>query len=563
MTVAKNKSKWSQNRFAQASLLCAAVAVALTLAGATLQARPAIRNPEHAFAPVLSEDFQQSLSRANRQLQELAEAVDGQLAPAADNLLIARRLSLALVGSGMSLEEMRALEDIPRDQQITWFTSYLVNDRRWADYFAERFSRAFVGTNDGAFLLFRKRKFNTWLADQLDQGTSYAEIVREMISAQGLWTDKPQVNFITATMDESSNGRADPVRLAGRTSRAFLAQRIDCLQCHDDFLGQLNFGDEQDVVSGRQEHFHRLAAFYAEAALPKMPLRGITDDGQAYEVELLSKPGKQTLTPDVPFAKSILNNEGSRRQQLAAWVTHPENRAFARSVVNRTWALMFGRPLVSPVDSIPLDDSVPPVLDTLATDFSQHDYDLRRLIYLIAETDAFRRSSRADFEITLAHEECWAVFPITQLRPEQVVGSVFQASKLTALDSSSSILTRLKIFGDTRSFLKRFGDRGDDEFDSDSVTIAQRLLLMNGNLVTEQTKVDLVNNASSRIAALVPDPAQAIELAFLCALNRRPSEIESLQFVDYLKDKRGDARSQALGDIYWAMINSTEFSWNH
>ena len=76
MTVAKNKSKWSQNRFAQASLLCAAVAVALTLAGATLQARPAIRNPEHAFAPVLSEDFQQSLSRANRQLQELAEAVD-------------------------------------------------------------------------------------------------------------------------------------------------------------------------------------------------------------------------------------------------------------------------------------------------------------------------------------------------------------------------------------------------------------------------------------------------------------------------------------------------------
>ncbi len=548
--------------FLKPTLMISVMLVGITVVAATLRRRPAIVAPREFSGAYQSESFGSTLVRCNSQLAGMAEEVHGEVAPRANNLAIARRLSLALVGSGLSLEEIRALSQVPEREQIQWWTSYLLEDRRWADYFAERFSRAFVGTDQGPFLLFRRRKFQLWLADQFEEGVAYDHIVRSMIASEGLWTDTPQVNFITATMEPGTN-RGDPVRLAGRISRAFLAQRIDCVQCHDDFLGNLNFGTAEDPVGGTQQHFHSLAAFFAGTGLPEPVFQGVREDGQPYEVQFLGTEAEVSVEPNVPFCPELLGAEGKPRDRLAEWVTHADNRAFARATVNRVWALMFSRPLVAPVDNIPLDESVPAVLDTLARDFASSGFNLRRLIRLVVETDAFQRESRADFPVTEEHEACWAVFPLTQLRPEQVAGSLFQASQLTAIDSSSSILTQLKTFGDLQNFIKRFGDRGEDEFDSEAVTISQRLVMMNGDIVNERTKVDLINNASTRIAAIVGDNAEAIQLIYLNALNRVPSEHELSEFTTYLEDKQKHQRQQALGDIMWALMNSTEFSWNH
>jgi hypothetical protein len=82
-------------------------------------------------------------------------------------------------------------------------------------------------------------------------------------------------------------------------------------------------------------------------------------------------------------------------------------------------------------------------------------------------------------------------------------------------------------------------------------------------LVAERTKNDLVSNAASRIAVLVADDEGAVEVSFLAVLNRMPSENEKTVYVEHLAGKTGGQRVQALSDIFWAMINSTEFSWNH
>jgi len=153
---------------------------------------------------------------------------------AADWKTICRRLSLALIGNGLSLEDIRVLEKVPEEDRVGWWADYLLSDRRSADYLAERFTRATVGTNNGPFLLFRRRMYVDWIADQIAENVPYDRIVRQLITATGSWTDSPQVNFLTATMDENDQKQPDVIRLAGRTSRAFLAQRIDCLQCHQD-----------------------------------------------------------------------------------------------------------------------------------------------------------------------------------------------------------------------------------------------------------------------------------------------------------------------------------------
>jgi len=543
-------------------LMLGACFVGLSVVGATLRRRPAIEPPRNVHSPYTAADFQTTLATINSKLAKMATESGLPTAPSADSLTVAKRATLAMIGSGMSFEEIRALQAIPEQERVHWWTSRMLEDARWSDYFAQRLSRAYVGTANGPFLLFRRRKFNAWIAEQLTKDEGYDRISHSMISADGLWTDSPQVNFVTATMDEANEGRGDPIRLAGRTSRAFLAQRIDCLQCHDDFLDKLNFGTEVEPVLGEQEHFHSLAAFYAGTAVNNL-FTGIVEDDIKYRYEFLGESEQREVEANVPFRPDLLPQDGKPRKRLADWVTHPDNRAFSRAAVNRAWALMFSRPLIDPVDDIPIDAEVPEILDVLADDFVAHKFSLKRLIRLIVESDAFQRDSRADFEVTEAHEACWAVFPISQLRPEQVAGRLFQACSLTALDGKASIFTQLKVFGDTQDFLKRFGDRGEDDFETDAVTISQRLIMMNGNLVTERTKVDLVANAATRIAAMVRDNVEAVDATFLAVMNRLPSAAESKQFSEYLSGKFGNARSQAVSDLYWALINSTEFSWNH
>ncbi|MEZ6152304.1 MAG: DUF1553 domain-containing protein [Pirellulaceae bacterium] len=563
--VATQLSASPKRRRGKRLLMCVAVLVALAVVSTTLNSRPRIEEREVAELTVLrsAPDFQQTLATVNQQLAEMAAAAGVETAERADNLTIARRLSLALVGNGMSLEELRAFESKPTQEQLTWWTDYLLTDSRWADYFAERFSRALVGTDNGPFVLFRRRKLNAWLSEQLASGVGYDKIVYEMLSAEGLWTDTPPVNFVTATMDEANEGRGDPIRLAGRTSRALLAQRIDCVQCHDDFIGSLNFGSLDHPVAGSQEHFHSLAAFYAGTALADPVFRGITDDGQPYRIKYLGDSEQSLVEPAVPFSPELLPTEGKPRVRLAAWVTDPGNRAFGRATVNRVWGLMFSRPLVDPVDSIPIDMPVPKVLDALADDWSKHGFQIARLVRMIAVCDAFQRDSRADFEVTEQHEQAWSVFPLTQLRPDQVVGNLLQASKLNAMDSSSSVFRRLEAYGSKQDFLQLFGDRGEDEFESDAVTITQRLIMMNGELAANRTGVDLINNAATRIATLVADDQDAIELIFLTTFNRHPTASETAAFGKELSGKSGDERKRALSDIAWAMVNSTEFSWNH
>jgi len=411
-------------------------------------------------------------------------------------------------------------------------------------------------------LTYRRRRFLIWLAERLHENAAYDDIVTPLICDDGLWTDSPAVNFVTVTSDQNNNNQPDPIRLAGRTTRAFLGTRIDCLQCHDNnMVGKLSLGTADAPREGLQSDFHRLAAFFSET---QSSLFGVRDNNkEEYKYAYLGEV-EETVVPAVPpFSPELLGEGGTRRQQLAHWVTHADNKPFARAMVNRVWALMLGRPLVEPIDDIPLYGDFPPGLETLAADFSANQFDLQRLIRIIAGTDVYQRGSRADFEVEQKHEDAWAVFPLTRLRPEQVAGGIIQSASLTTIDAKSTIFAQIGRFSSQNEFIKRYGDTGEDEFDERAGTIAQRLLMMNGDLVKNRTKMDWINNAATRIARLAPTDEKAVETAYLAALTRRPSAKEMEHFASRLGNAKGDARIDVLEDLYWVLLNSTEFSWNH
>jgi hypothetical protein len=199
----------------------------------------------------------------------------------------------------------------------------------------------------------------------------------------------------------------------------------------------------------------------------------------------------------------------------------------------------------------------------LADDFVAHGYDLQRLIRLIAASEVFQRDSRADFEVTEEHEKAWAVFPLSRLRPEQMAASLIQASSLKTINGQAHVLMRIAMYGQTNQFVQRYGDLGEDEFTDRGSTIPQRLLMMNGNLVKERTQPNPLVSASTRIAMLNAKPEKQVEAAYLAVLTRRPTPEESQHFIARLGDREERSRVQAVEDLYWTLVNSTEFSWNH
>ncbi len=522
---------------------------------------------------VAEKNVDSSVARLNDWFRMHWEQEAATVAEPADDLAVFRRLSLALFGAVPSLEDIRTFEADSQPDRIDRWVVQMLQDSRYSDYFAERLARSLVGVEQGAFIVFRRDRLTSWLAEQLRNDASWTEMTRELIAAEGLWTDQPAANFITmARIDDEG---LDENKLAGRSVRTFLGQRIDCAQCHDH-----PFDPEW-----KQADFERLAAFFSQAAIS---LGGVTDyplDDDKHDVVYkvtdpgMSESDARTIPAAVPFHAEWLPSDGGLRHRLANWITHKDNRRFERAIANRMWGFMFGKPLHEPVDDLPHPvDGEQDALDILGAEFRAGDGRLSTLIRMIALSDVFRLSSEsttATDEDYTAQIRAWSVFPLVRLRPEQVIGSLFQAGHIRNIDQNSNPLIRVQKFGNENDFLNEYGDLGDDELLQQVGTIPQALLRMNGRFTADLSKVDLLT-ASNQILRLSPDDRAVVENSYLACLCRRPTN-EELQFFTEMLNSGKPAeenesktstkpirdRAEIMQDLFWTLFNSPEFSWNH
>ncbi|NQV24395.1 MAG: DUF1549 domain-containing protein [Rhodopirellula sp.] len=534
--------------------------------------RPSVSlNATPTEAVLVDAELPTTVAQIDGYFEEIWQRQDLRPADPADELLLLRRLALSLMGTVPSLEEIRQFElDDQPDRFERWTQRYL-DDPRFADYFAERLARCFVGVGGGQFIVFRRDRFVSWLSDQLTKNEPYDSIVRQMISSRGLWTGEPQTNFITAAV---ANQDLDENKLAARSVRAFLGQSMDCAQCHDHPFD----------ANWKQGHFEGVAAQFGQVEQGGL---GVYDSAKKmYEVQDLAALDESKEEPDdipmrevaaaVPFGKEWVPTEGTTREQFAHWMTHPENRRFERAIANRVWGLMFGRPFITPVDDMPNpseDESDRDVLDMLGHDFREHGYDLKRMIVTIASLKPFRLKSVVeadnDSQTDVSYEdmvslldESWGLFPMTRLRPEQIIGSMLQASSIQTIDQNSHLFTRFRRFTNERDFVNEYGDLGDQELVEQSGTIPQALLRMNSNMTRGAVKSGFFS-ACGRISNLSTTNEEALEAAFFVCLTRQPTREEREYFMGLLGELTDKRRTPIIEDIFWTLFNSPEFSWNH
>jgi hypothetical protein len=480
----------------------------------------------------------------------------------ADDLTILRRLSLSLHGTIPSLEEIRTFEADTAPDRLTRWTQRMLDDPRFSVYFAERLAKVYAGADDKPFLVFREDRFQNWIAEQLHNDRPYDQWVNELISQTGLWTGKPSVNFITAAANDS--GIVDVNELTSRTTRAFLGQRIDCAQCHD-----------HPFAAWKQTDYQGLAAFYGDCHLSVFGVYdGEPTKREQRMMEMSTEDGeKHSTTPAVPFDPERLASNGPDRTRLADWITHPTNKRFHRATVNRIWGLLFGisyselEPLKVAVDDLPDPPASPDddLLEQLAEDFRQNDCRLKSLILAITTSKAYRLSSETDLEDDEQIDrqgDWWARFPLSRLRPEQVIGAMAQSGSLSTIDQNSHLVARLIRLIRERDFVREYGPITDEELAPHGATIPQALLRMNGKMTSELLEANPFN-ASARLTQLSPDNETLIETAFLMTLTRRPTPREQTWFNESLTHNPELKKEQLCQDLLWTLINSEEFNWNH
>jgi hypothetical protein len=342
-----------------------------------------------------------------------------------------------------------------------------------------------------------------------------------------------------------------PENLAASTARLFLGVRLECAQCHDHPFG----GWTRDEFWGQ-------AAFFAGIKGP----RGDFYFGQLREVgdrRELPIPG----TERVAQARFLDGKEPrwkykvSAREALADWMTAKDNPYFARTAVNRMWGHFFGVGLVDPVDDFTEENkpSHPELLDELARQFVAHNYDFKFLARAITMSKAYQRSS-AYPSADRPDARLFACMPVKGLSPEQLYDSILEATRTR---DNTPLAQRAIIFGGPRQeFMQKFAaqERRTDY----QTSIPQALAMMNSNLVNTAT-----HPAKSELLAAVNEApflstAGRVEALFLATLCRKPTPEEADKLVRYV-DKGGAAgdKKKALADVYWVLLNSSEFMFNH
>ena len=488
--------------------------------------------------------------------------------PNCDDTTFLRRAGLDLTGTLPEPEAVTAFLADPSPNKREALVDRLLNGPEYVDYWTLAWGELFQNRleRDGDK---RGRKgvrgFARWIREQVRTNRPWDEVVRDVLTARGPLGQEPAGGYYLV------NRR--PEDLAEAATHAFLGTRIQCAKCHNHPLERFT-----------QDDYYGMAAYFSRVKLDGKN----TDEGPAVDVGLpqrrggrqgakvdadrvgVSQPRTGQFLPPRPLDRSEtpLAPGQDPREALAAWMTAPANRAFARAIVNRIWKRCFSTGLIEPVDDLRATNPATnePLLDALCDDLIGHHYDLKRLLRRIATSRTYALSSaplptntndRAFFSHYLprrlsAEVMADAVARVTGV-PDPYEG--YAVGLLAAQLPDPKVQNYLlDTFGRPERVTACACERASE------VTMPQVLHLMNSEGLASR-----VNDGDGRLALLLKSGAgdrAIVDQLFLASLSRRPTE-DQWHAIEEALAAGGADRATIFRDLAWALLNSKEFLFGH
>jgi Protein of unknown function (DUF1549)/Protein of unknown function (DUF1553) len=472
----------------------------------------------------------------------------------AEDADLCRRLHIDLTGRIPTLLHVRDFLDNDSPTKLEERVDELLAGPQFAANFAHYYRSVMLAGSNNVQAQQFQFQFEGWLRNRLSANTGFDKIAHEVIAAQ-TFNQGPVVNqggFNPSAFYFVNENKAE--NLAGATARVFLGVRIECAQCH-----------KHPFAKWTRQQFWEFAAFFADVQ-NRQPKKDAKD-----AVQLNIREIKIPDTDKVVQAKFATGEEPEwkegvlSRAVLADWTVAPKNPYFARASVDHIWQYFFGVSLTEPVFE-PTDDSPPAhpeLLEELANAFIASGYDIKFLVRAIVLSNAYQRVSVALSPASNEEIQFFAKMPVRGMMPEQLYDSFAEA---TDSRQDANYEEQVNQFNrglpDTprQLFLGKFTSQ--DKRIETQTSILQALYLMNGKFLTDRVKLE--NNEALRTVATAPmKHARRVETLYLMVLSRLPRPEETSQLVRYIESGggTGDTR-QAVADVYWALLNSSEFMLN-
>lgn len=508
-----------------------------------------------ADAPSRDDDLRRVIAVIDAQIEKGWQSADVTPTEPADDAEFLRRVTLDITGRIPTVTEVRRFLANDSADKRRKLVDRLLDDPRYAVHFTNVWRKALIPETDLDFnVAYLAPGFEAWLRTKLLENASYQGMVGEILSVDVSGTNLYQFDQPSPAAFYAAK-EVKPENLAAATARMFLGIRLECAQCHDHPFDHWKRSD-----------FWSYSAFFAglERAQPGPGgfLAGLQEFFGQRKVKIPDTD--QFVEPVFLDGKPLARGTAlTPRQAVTAWIVSDSNPYFAKTAVNRLWGHFLGAGIVDPIDDFSEANpaSHPELLDALSREFAAARYDLKFLIRAITLSRPYQLSSRQT-DSRQSAPRLFARMPLRGLSSDQFYDSLLLA---TGRFEPFSIQSPNVFGGMTprRRFDELFSDFGTSATDRPT-TVLQSLALMNGEFVDEATQA----KRSRLLGAVTGFPgfaaADQIEVLFLATLSRPPTAAERDElkpFIEQPGEKRDAA--MALGDLFWALLNSSEFLYNH
>jgi hypothetical protein len=483
-----------------------------------------------------------------------------------DELVGAKLEKLRILPSELCSDEVflrRVSVDIagllPTEQEYLEFTADASPDKRakLVDRLLERKEFSEIWAMKWAELLMVKSNndvsyksmflYSNWLTERISANVPLNLMVQELLGASGGTFTNPATNYYQI--------ERDTLKTSENVAQVFMGMRTQCAQCHNHPFDRWTMDD-----------YYSFAAFFAQIGRKTGEDYRETIVFNSNSGEVGHLVGGRAMAPKFLGGATPDVAGKDRREVLAKWLASPENPYFATSVANRVWEHFFGVGIVEPIDDIRVSNpaSNPELFQALGDRFTEYNYDFKQLVRDICNSRTYQRSSQrnesnATDELNFAHSR------IRRIRAENLLDSISEVTetkdKFQGLPTGARAV-QIADGGVSTYFLTTFGRStratvGVCEVKTDP-TLSQSLHLLNGETVENKIRE---GRLVPRLLEEGKTPEQIIETIYIRCLSRKPTAEEYERLSPIVA--QAENPQQGLEDIYWAVMNSREFLFNH
>ncbi|HVV99006.1 MAG TPA: DUF1549 and DUF1553 domain-containing protein [Planctomycetaceae bacterium] len=458
-----------------------------------------------------------------------------------------RRIYLDLVGMLPTPEEYDRYMASTDPEKRNKLIDELLNRKEFTEIWVAKWAEWLMMRSNNQISYKAMLLYYNWLSDQVANNVPLDKMVQQLLGANGGTFKVPATNYY--------QNETDMLKVSENVAQVFMGMRIQCAQCHNHPFDRWT-----------QDDYYSFAAFFSQIG---------RKTGEDYRETIVFNSGGGDVRHPVDgrvMAPAFLGGGPAdvagkdRRVVMANWLASPQNPYFAQNFANRVWSHFFGIGIIEPIDDVRISNpaSNPELLQELAAKFTSYNYDFKQLVRDICRSQTYQRStarneSNATDEMNFAHAN------LRRIKAESLLDIISQVTNTKDKFRGLPLGARaMQIADGTTStyFLTTFGRATRETVCSCEVkmepTLSQALHLLNGETTNDKLRAGRVIDVYLEQKL---EPLQIVEKLYVTCLSRKPTPQE-LDNVRPLFNEGANVK-QSLEDIYWALLNSREFLFNH